>query len=269
VPDLERVTYVSTAYVAGDRRGIVYEDDREPARFRNSYERSKHEAEALVRASDRPWTIVRPSIVVGESTTGWTASFNVLYAPLRAFSVGAYPLIPARRRAPVDVVSVDYVADAVAALADHPEAIRGTFHLTAGERASSVGEIMELTTERIDRRPPRLISPRLYRRLLHPLALRRVPPSTRRLLSRSEVYFPYFAMRLHFDDARARALLDPMGITPTPLRDYFERIIAFAHAARWGRRPMDRAEAAELAGTSADVRPVVLRRSRGPAAVPA
>jgi thioester reductase-like protein len=269
VPGLQRVTYVSTAYVAGDRRGTVYEDDREPSRFRNTYERSKHEAEAVVRASDVPWTIVRPSIVVGESTTGWTASFNVLYAPLRAFSVGAYPLIPARRRSPVDVVPVDYVADAVAALAEHPEADGGTFHLTASSRASSVGEIMELTTGRIERRPPRLVSPRIYKRFLHPLVLRRVAPSTRRLLERSEVYFPYFAMRLRFDDARARALLDPMGITPTPLSSYFERIIEFAHAARWGRRPLDRAEAAEIAGTSADVRPVVLSPSRGAAAVPA
>ena len=132
VPGLQRVTYVSTAYVAGDRRGTAYEDDRETGAFRNSYERSKHEAEALVRSSTLPWTIARPSIVVGESTTGWTASFNVLYGPLRAFDAGAYPLLPARRRSPVDVVPVDYVADAVAALAHHPEAAGGTFHLTAG-----------------------------------------------------------------------------------------------------------------------------------------
>ena len=88
VPDLQRVAYVSTAYVAGDRRGTVYEDDRETGTFRNSYERSKHEAEAVVRSSTLPWTIARPSIIVGESTTGWTASFNVLYGPLRAFAAG-------------------------------------------------------------------------------------------------------------------------------------------------------------------------------------
>jgi thioester reductase-like protein len=269
VPGLQRVAYVSTAYVAGDRRGTAYEDDRETGAFRNSYERSKHEAEAVVRSSALPWTIARPSIVVGESTTGWTASFNVLYGPLRAFAAGAYTVLPARRRSPVDVVPIDYVADAVAALATHPEAVGGTFHLTAGDQASSVGEIMSLTTDRFERKAPRVVPPRAYRRLLHPLVLRRVAPSTRRLLERSEVYFPYFAMRLRFDDARTRALLDPMGITPTPLSSYFERIIEFAQAARWGRRPLDRAEAAEIAGTSADVRPVVLSRSRGAAAVPA
>jgi long-chain acyl-CoA synthetase len=269
VPGLQRVTYVSTAYVAGDRRGTAYEDDRETGAFRNSYERSKHEAEALVRSSTLPWTIARPSIVVGESTTGWTASFNVLYGPLRAFDAGAYPVLPARRRSPVDVVPVDYVADAVAALAQHPEAAGGTFHLTAGAGASSVGEIMTLATSRFDRPAPRVVPPRAYRRLLHPLVLRRVSPSTRRLLVRSEVYFPYFAMRVRFDDARARALLAPMGIAPAPLPSYFGRLIEFARAARWGRRPLDRAAAVELAGVSSDVRAPALRPPLGAAAMPA
>jgi thioester reductase-like protein len=269
VPDLQRVTYVSTAYVAGNRRGTAYEDDRETGAFRNTYERSKHEAEALVRSSTLPWTIARPSIVVGESTTGWTASFNVLYGPLRAFDAGAYPVLPARRRSPVDVVSIDYVADAVAALAHHPDAAGGTFHLTAGAQTSSVGEIMKMATGRFERPAPRLVPPRAYRRLLHPLVLRRAAPSTRRMLERSEVYFPYFAMRLRFDDARSRALLEPMGIAPAPLGDYFGRIIEFARAARWGKRPLDRAAAVELAGASSDVRTPVLRPSLGAAAMPA
>jgi len=123
-PDLERFTYVSTAYVAGDRRGTVYEDDPGGgARFRNAYERTKHEAERLVaaRGDEIEVTIVRPSIIVGDRRTGWTAAFNVLYAPLRAFESGIIPVVPARKRSPVDVVPVDYVADAVHALADAPE----------------------------------------------------------------------------------------------------------------------------------------------------
>jgi thioester reductase-like protein len=268
VPELERIAYVSTAYVAGDRRGIVYEDDREAGAFRNSYEQSKHEAEAAVRESALPSTIVRPSIVVGESTTGWTAAFNVLYAPLRAFSVGAYKLIPARKHAPVDVVPVDFVADGVVALAQHPEASGGTFHLTAGARASSVGEIMALSSGRFDHPNPRLIPPRAYRRWVHPVVMKRAAPSTRRVLDRSEVYFPYFSMRMRFDTARARTLLDPMGIAPPALEDYYDRLIEFARAARWGRRPLDRGTAAELAGTSADVRAPVLRAPRRPSTVP-
>jgi long-chain acyl-CoA synthetase len=110
---------ISTAYVAGEHTGQFNEDDLDVGqRFRNAYEQSKFEAESLVasRRARLPITVLRPSIVVGESDSGWTTSFNVVYWPLRAFSRGAYLALPARREAPVDVVPVDYVADAIFAL---------------------------------------------------------------------------------------------------------------------------------------------------------
>jgi long-chain acyl-CoA synthetase len=242
-PSLERFTYVSTAYVAGDRRGTVYEDDPGGGgRFRNGYERSKHEAERLVAAcsDEMDVTILRPSIVVGDHRTGWTAAFNVLYTPLRAFEAGIIPVVPARRRSPVDVVPVDYVADAVHALAEAPEAAGQTFHIVAGKRASSVGEIVDLAGERFTARQPRIVPPAAYRAVISKIVEKRAPSSARRLLASNEVYFPYFAMRVRYDDARARAILDPKGIEPAPLRTYFNRLMDYAEAARWGRREVAR-----------------------------
>ena len=247
---LERFTYVSTAYVAGDRRGTVYEDDLEPGPFRNAYERSKHEAERLVAAerAEMEVTIVRPSIVVGDQNTGWTAAFNVIYWPLRALEAGAYPVIPARERSPVDVVPVDYVADAVHAVAEAPEAAGQTFHVVAGDQASTIGEILTLASERFGRRRPRAVPPGAYRAVA-PLVALRASSTARRLLASTEAYFPYFAMRHHFDDARARALLEPHGIRPTPLPAYFDRLMDYAQAARWGRRDIGRADARALVAT--------------------
>ena len=37
--------------------------------FRNSYEESKYESEILIRKTSLPWTIFRPSIIVGDSRT--------------------------------------------------------------------------------------------------------------------------------------------------------------------------------------------------------
>ncbi|MEN3282450.1 MAG: hypothetical protein V7607_3590 [Solirubrobacteraceae bacterium] len=248
-PDLERFTYVSTAYTAGNRRGVVYEDDVEPGSFRNAYERSKHEAERLVAAArdEMDTTIVRPSIVVGDHRTGWTAAFNVLYAPLRAFAAGVIPVVPARRRSPVDVVPVDYVADAVHAIAEAPEATGQTFHVVAGAQATTVGEIVAMAEARFGTPTPRLVPPRLYHAIAAPIVAKRAPSSARRLLASTEPYFPYFAMRLRFDDARARAVLEPRGIAPAPLRAYFDRLIDYAVAARWGRQEIGRAAARELA----------------------
>jgi thioester reductase-like protein len=242
---LERFTYVSTAFVAGERRGTVYEDDPGGSSFRNGYERTKHEAERLVAAhrDEIDVTIVRPSIVVGDRRTGWTATFNVLYAPLRAFAAGGYPVVPGRRRSPVDIVPVDYVADAVHALAEAPEASGQTFHVVAGGRATTVGEIVALASERFGLRAPRIVPPGAYRTVVGPLLCRHAPRTARRALATSEAYFPYFAMRLRFDDARSRAVLEPRGIHPVPLRAYFDRLVDYAVAARWGRHPIGPAAA--------------------------
>ena len=182
---------------------------------------------------------------MGERASGWTASFNVLYWPLRAFARGAYAALPGRPDSPVDVVPVDYVADAVYALSQAPDAEDATFHLTAGEHTSTVAELASLAGSFFGRPAPRLIDPSLYRRVLHPLLVRTANDErSRRALRRSEMFFPYFAMRTDFDDRRTRIALRGTGIRLTPLRDYFERLMRFALAADWGQRQVGRAVAA-------------------------
>jgi thioester reductase-like protein len=252
---LRRFSHVSTAYVAGEYVGCFSEDDLDVGqRFRNGYEQSKFEAERLVaRWRERlPVTVMRPSIIVGERDSGWTASFNVLYWPLRAFARGAYAVLPARGDALVDVVPVDYVADAIFALSQAPEAEGATFHLTAGECVSCVGELVELASGFFNRSPPRLLEPAVYRRVVHPLLVRGVRDArARRALRQSEVFFPYFTVRVVYDDRRARVALRGSGIRPTPLRGYFDRLVEFALAAEWGRREISRASARANAGVIA------------------
>ncbi len=213
---LQRLTYISTAYVAGDHVGCFSEDDLDVGqRFRNTYERSKFEAERLVGIwrERLPITIARPSIVVGERESGWTASFNVLYWPLRAFSRGAYAALPGRGAAPVDVVPVDYVTDAIFALSRAPEALGGTFHLTAGRHVGSVEEVVGLASDYFRRPAPALIDPALYEWVVHPLLLWAIRDERRRrALRRSEIFFPYFAAQVVYDDRRTRAILHRTGI---------------------------------------------------------
>jgi thioester reductase-like protein len=220
---LERLSYVSTAYVAGEPGRLFGEDELDVGQpFRNPYERSKFEAERMLRerGDGMPLQILRPSIVVGDSRTGRTSSFNVLYGPLKAFARGAIPAIPARRSSPVDIVPVDYVADRTVDLADGgPD---GTFHLVAGRNATTVGRLLKLAAAQLGRKPPAVLPPTAYHRLLHPW-LRRKYSGVRKM----EVYFPYFSMRVRFDDRR-------LGPAP-PVEGYFHRLIEFAERARWGR----------------------------------
>jgi len=142
---LRRVVHVSTAYVSGRHAGDFGEGDLDLGqKFRNTYERSKNEAELLLReANDLPLAIARPSIVVGHSVSGWTSAFNVLYWPMRAFERGLLQEVPARADSIVDFVPVDYVTDGILALLDDEQAC-GTYNLVAGERALSAGELVAL-----------------------------------------------------------------------------------------------------------------------------
>jgi nucleoside-diphosphate-sugar epimerase len=220
-----RFVHVSTAYVAGRQAGRFDEDQLDCGQtFRNTYEETKLEAERLVHASGADTVVLRPSIVVGEAATGWTPSFNVLYGPLRAFDRGLLSAVPARPDGRVDVVPVDYVADAIAHVALRRPDVRGTLHLVAGEDAVTVDELVDLACAALGRERP-------------PLAPAGDEGPSREQLGR---YAPYFDMEVVFGDARSKAVLGPAGIAPPPLREYFSTLVDFAQAARWGKTPLAR-----------------------------
>lgn len=241
---LTRYAHVSTAYVAGDHSGDFSELDHDLGQgFNNTYEQSKWEAERLVneRAADLPVQIFRPSIVVGHERSGWTASFNVIYTPLRMYARGALPLIPARRSAPVDIVPVSYVARAILALDD--VGAGGTFNLVAGPDAPTMAELIDLTVSHFDGPPIRTVSPAVYRRTVEPVLMRRATPAQRRWIEQTKVFFPYFSSGVRFRAEATRAALEPLGVQAPALGDYFDRLVDFAVGCRWGGRKVGRAQA--------------------------
>ncbi len=228
MPALTHYAHISTAYVAGTHSGTFGEGDFELGQtFRNSYEQTKFEAEQLVRSHPEiPYSIIRPSIVVGDRRSGWTAAFNVLYWPLRAFARGLFTEVPGVPGAPVDVVSIDYVADAVHALAESGSGSGQTYHLIAGAQATTLGELAAMAGRYFKRPAPRLR-----------------PPAGPVSDAVGEAYFPYFSVATRFDDALTRPRLEPLGIRVSPLGDYLERLLDFATRSRWGKRPITRVEA--------------------------
>lgn len=237
---LGRYAHISTAYVSGAHDGRFHECDHDLGQeFRNTYERSKFEAELLVRSKpDLPFTIIRPSIVVGDRHSGWTAAFNVLYWPLRAFARGLFPAVPALPFSPVDVVSVDYVADAIHALCESDHGLGQTYHLTAGSLASSVAEIVELASRYFGRPPPLVLKPAEFAQYAQAL-----PKRQGTALRQAAAYFPYFSISTEFDNRRARDRLESACIQPSPLSGYLDRLLDFATRTRWGKRPLSRVEA--------------------------
>lgn len=136
LPHLERYVYFSTAYVAGNREGTVYEDElNRPQAFKNFYEETKFEAELLVDELKKtmPVIIIRPGIVRGHSVTGETIKFDGPYFFLNLIDrVKFLPVIPyvGRSKSYINVVPVDYILDASIYLSKSEAAIGQTVHLT-------------------------------------------------------------------------------------------------------------------------------------------
>ena len=161
---LRRHVHVSTAYVAGRYRGRFLETDLDVGQgFRNTYEQSKFEAErALGEAADGlPLVIARPSIIVGDSRSGWTSAFNVIYWPMRAFSRGLMDEVAIDPDGVADIVPVDYVADGVLALLDDDERRAAPSRSSPGDSAPTNAELIELACRAVR---PRAAADRRRRR---------------------------------------------------------------------------------------------------------
>ena len=87
-------------------------------------------------------------MIVGDSRTGEIKTFNTFYFPLRLYLAGRLPLVPASRTQPVNLVPVDYVADAIVRLTLEPEAAGLNFHLTAPHATlPQAGELVEFVRQ--------------------------------------------------------------------------------------------------------------------------
>lgn len=231
--------HVSTAYVAGDRSGVLGVRDADAGGpFHNSYEESKWEAEQLVRgARELRTTVYRPSIIVGDSRHGATPHFRVLYDPFKWVIYGKTGLLPCRPEVRLDVVPVDWVCDALVALGARREATGDVYPLTCGPtRAASIGEILRAAEPIVNgwlaaRGQPTVAVPRI-------VSPDDAAPELAQLFALGaqvmRTHVPYMLREELFDDSATAAALAGTGLDCPPLAAYLERLLHFALERRFG-----------------------------------
>ena len=244
---MRRFHYIGTSYVAGDRPGIAYEDELADGHgFHNTYEATKHQAEALVRREmagkdspqgKLPATLYRPSIIVGDSKSGYTSSFKVMYWPLKVFSRGLIPIVPASRSGIVDMVPVDYVIAAIWELSRRSDTIGGCYHLAAGPDCSTtIGEALDLAAAFFRVRKPLFVPIETFERYVRPLFNFFFRGKRRQALDAGRVYVPYLNYQASFDTQKTRQALAGTQIAPSLVTRYFQTLIQFCVDTDWGKR---------------------------------
>jgi thioester reductase-like protein len=230
---------VSTAFVCGRRTGFIPEEELDPRpSFHNPYEESKFRAEELVRRTPgMVATIYRPAVIVGDSRTGYTSSFAGLYRFLELAvrlgrvksSAGAtfLPLrLPLSGEEPWNLVPVDWVARAIAALVGQAKWHGRTFHLVA-QTPVSTRFIRDIGAWELKLRGVEFAGPG---GVTEPSRLEKL------FLNGIQEYWPYLGGNPQFDFANTAAAL-PHLPPPAVDRRLLKRLIRFAVQYRWGRGP--------------------------------
>jgi len=221
---LERVVHWSTAMVSGNRRGTIYEEDLEAGqKFHNGYERTKFEAEQIVRNAMRqlPITVIRPSTIVGDSKTGAIDKLDGPYYLMVLIATNAsglrLPLL-GRGDQPLHLVPIDYVIDAAWHVARSQGAAGKTFHLV-DPNPQTARAVFEGVAEHAHTAVPRGSIPRPLAR-----AVLRTPGLAR--LGRGPLAFlDMLDHAVHYDQTNTANALAGTTLRCPPLADYLPVLV--------------------------------------------
>lgn len=227
LPRFGKLYHVSTAYVSGIGAGVVRERIHAgPLRFANPYEESKHAAESVVAESGLDWTILRPSILMGHSTSGEAHDGKTIYGVFTTYW---------RLR---EVLRNKYSDAEIAALSSDPFVV--VCRPEVAKNVLCLDEAVRLMLEVADRRPPAgtiyhlsnpsptdvgtLTGSMLSLLRLDCITLRPEPPERPRLEEKLidrgiRLYRPYMLCdEAEFDQARLRQLIgDPAVDSVLPM----------------------------------------------------
>jgi dephospho-CoA kinase len=225
-PRLERVVHWSTAMVSGDRKGTWYEEDLEAGqKFHNAYERTKYEAEKLVRTAMHklPITIIRPGIIVGDSKTGEIDKLDGPYYLITLIATNAsglrLPLL-GRGESPLHLVPIDFVIEAAWHAQSRDDSAGKTFHIVdpAPLRAR---EVFDKVAEYAHTEKPRGHIPHAIAR-----AVLKTPGLSR--FGRGPLAFvDVLDHPIHYDQTNTAHALAGTRIVCPPLADYLPVLVQY------------------------------------------
>lgn len=234
-----RLGYLSSAFVAGRRRGLFTEFDLDCGQsFRNASELACFEAERELRGSpvSPRVTVFRPSHIVGDSTSGHAFAFTGFYNVLRRLRREGLRLLAADSAARLDVVPVDYVANAMLSLSDESTSAGSNFHLVAGwEKSTPLRDFVRMVTAYGRQKSARV-------RFLPPVMAGLGRGAEKRNGSshgskRRSTFDEYLMPSTVFDNYLAAGDLEGRGIVCPPFNSYVGPVLEYVEAHGWTPPP--------------------------------
>jgi nucleoside-diphosphate-sugar epimerase len=242
---LKAICHLSTVYVAGRRTGTIRESDFEHDRgFVNTYEQSKYEAEQVARSwsSGLPVSIVRLSTSLGDSRDGAPTKLGGIHHALRFFFHSLAPFVPGTEESPVDLIALDYAAEAVVALALRQFTPSSTWHICSAGDSLSLGGLLDLSLQLFSQNRPAWRRRAIARPAIVKLeTFERFAESVEALgeATLSHVvhaikhFAPQMAYPKMFSDCQTQRALEEAGLRRPRIADFYPKVIAYLLNHNW------------------------------------
>jgi len=224
---LRRFSQVSTVAVAGKRQDEVVTEggaiDWERSDY-DPYARTKKFTEHMMRQllPEVPITIFRPSIVLGDSRHPETTQFDMVKAFV--FLAGL-PVLPFPSKDKIDIVNVDFVADAIATLHQKENPLHDTYHLSSGLDSQTFRQLTSALAAAQNKRGPVFLPflQKPFSATVNFLSNRQ--GSLAHGASLMKVFMPYLVWNTVFDNTR---VTQELGRKPVPFSQYSYPLLKFS-----------------------------------------
>jgi long-chain acyl-CoA synthetase len=229
---LKKVNHVSTAYVCGDYKGIFKEEDFNVKRkFNSTYEQSKFEAEKLVEEYRKGglWiNIFRPPLVLGESVTGKTTTFQQsVYQLLHMWNLEIFDFFPGKGFF-INTVFVDDLCNAILKISSSTSFTNRNYHLF-NCKAVPLKAILNISSEFLGFKKPKLVSCDIF--------LKNNPTPAQKMLLQNNILL--FNNNVRLDSKMTNRILKKYGFEFSNFNsDFFLRLLDYCVKERFLKRKL-------------------------------
>jgi thioester reductase-like protein len=193
--------------------------------------------------NDIPYTIYRPGIIVGDSKTGATCKFDNLYLFVKVlFNIknsfiknksdgldNVTVRVPGDPDALINLVPIDYVADAIVAILNKRESIGGIYHIT-NPNPPKLCELRDLVMALLEING-------MHVKIDKELEKQNLNTVEKLFLRQTKTYYSYLYSKLRFDDSRTQEILKGTDIIcPVMTKELVAVLIDFALSHNWGEK---------------------------------
>lgn len=210
--NIKRFGFISTAFVAGKRSGIILEEEFEhTAGFLNTYEESKYEAETLVRSKVKllPIVIFRPSLIITPFQKTNNSPISALTFGLFLARKGFLPVLPGNENNKLDIIEGTVAAQAIVEILLKKKVLYLTYHITAACNSPQIKDLISLVEDQSGKKLPIRFCGNIEEFVAEVKKTTRFRPDLVAIYKKTQSFLPELAFPKIFDN---RNLLEELDV---------------------------------------------------------